>query len=69
MTDTITLAKQAGLAPLSGGILEESLERFAQLIRADERESCAMVCINMQAGWNSDDQIECASAIRARGTT
>jgi hypothetical protein len=41
----------------------ESVERFADLIRADEREACAKVA----DGYIGADPI--ADAIRARGTT
>ena len=55
----------------------DSLERFAALVRADEREACAKVC-ESQAGpeldfpderSNAQDAMafECAAAIRARG--
>ena len=37
MTNIIALAKKAGFTALSAGILEDALERFAELIRADER--------------------------------
>ena len=43
--------------------------RFAELVAEAEREACAMVCDGMQDGWASDDHIECAAAIRARGET
>ena len=49
------------------------LERFADLVRADEREECAKVCENIYEGdeacgdWPSPEQ--CAAAIRARGET
>ena len=43
----------------------ESVERFANLIRADEREACAKV--TMVWPFNSPKQI--AAFIRARGTT
>jgi hypothetical protein len=48
-------------------------ERFAALVRADEREACAKVCENIYEGdeacgdWPSPEQ--CAEAIRARGNT
>jgi hypothetical protein len=32
-----------------------------------ERDACVAVCMGMQNGWPSDDQIACAEAIRARG--
>lgn len=43
----------------------ESVEKFAEFIRADEREACAKVA--MVWPFNSPKQI--ADAIRARGTT
>jgi hypothetical protein len=52
------------------------LERFAELIRADEREACAALCESMGVHpalnvWNGGPdwykrQKECAAAIRAR---
>ena len=52
----------------------EDLERFAALVRADEREACAKVCENNvspkpQYHWWSDVCRMLASAIRARGNT
>lgn len=50
----------------------EAIERFAELVRADEREACAQVCEatpKIRAyGNNRALQDECAAAIRARGT-
>lgn len=48
-------------------IVQGQLERFAQLVAAAEREACAKVCEDMQNGWASDDHLQCADAIRARG--
>ena len=48
------------------------LERFAELVRADEREACAKLCEELDiegwrdAGWDMGT-IDCAAAIRARG--
>ena len=45
------------------------LERFAALIRADEREACAKVCealFDMEDDSCSEAE-QCAAAIRARG--
>ena len=40
--------------------------KFAELVRADEREACAEICDLMdQHGWK--DASRCASEIRARG--
>ena len=50
----------------------EALERFAALVRADEREACAKVCENID---DYDENIDTyysdtyAAAIRARGET
>lgn len=66
----IELAKQAGLktyqekAPGLDGMVGswEAIEAFADLIRADEREACALM---------ADDAmfVELADKIRARGNT
>ena len=73
------LALQAGFPPhwtTDDGYLIEKWEKFAALVeaaaRADEREECAKVCIQMA---NRCDDIRkaaleaAAEAIRARGTT
>jgi hypothetical protein len=44
---------------------DQLLERFAKLVRADEREACAKVCEDK--GYYS--AVVCADAIRARGNT
>ena len=44
---------------------DDSLERFAELVRADEREACAKVC-DAEATVEGIAQ-KCAAAIRARG--
>ena len=52
------------------------LERFAELVRADEREACAKVCDHVVMGKNPDDihsdsqwaALTLAAEIRARGT-
>ena len=59
--------------------ITREIERFAELVRADEREACAKVCetlgvhpaLNVFAGgpdWYKHGK-ECAAAIRARGNT
>lgn len=55
------LAEQAGLDPC---VFYDNLLRisdFAELVRQDEREACAVLCDD----WYFSD--ECAAAIRARG--
>lgn len=47
------------------------LERFAALVAAKEREACARVCEELKWSRNTDWEagtLDCASAIRARGT-
>ena len=48
----------------------ETLERFAALVAAAEREACARVCEDDVQTWSHPGSItreECAAAIRARG--
>ena len=52
----------------------EFLERFADLVRADEREACAKVCETLwdtpTNGMATEEQCygdKCAAAIRAKG--
>jgi hypothetical protein len=60
------LADEAGLFWQYSPAYEKCLERFAELIRADEREACAKLCESeghrIDASWES-----CAIAIRQRG--
>jgi hypothetical protein len=71
------LAEQAGLSrefSVSGLWLadDDELERFAELVREDEREACAKLCDDLQLtdlcirDW-ADGTYDCAKAIRARG--
>jgi hypothetical protein len=51
---------------------EFDLERFAELVRQDERELCAKVCLELTQAKVSGDSyedgtVDCAKAIRARG--
>ena len=47
----------------------ESIEKFAALIRADEREACAQVCDEVNKEYDGEEVSASwiASAIRARG--
>ncbi len=49
---------------------DETLERFAALVAATEREACAKVCEETTASWTQDlyniGCVDCAAAIRAR---
>ena len=73
------LAEQAFMVCLKG-ISEENwqqVERFAELVRQDEREACAKLCESMGVHpalnvWGGGPewykrQKECAAAIRSRG--
>ena len=69
--DIIRMAREAGyidsqFTPIT------TLERFAALVAAAEREACARVCDEKREewGWDDDGQLaarDCANAIRARG--
>jgi hypothetical protein len=73
MRDTIDMAREA-TKDREGSIdwvfSDEELERFAALVRADEREACAKVCEEIYTGeeacgdWPTPEM--CAAAIRAR---
>jgi hypothetical protein len=56
------MAREANL-PACHTTHPKALERFAALVREDEREECAKLC--EQPGWNAANW--CAKAIRARG--
>ena len=73
--DIIKLAQECqliGMRPHLDGIYQEALEKFANLVAAQEREECSKVCIQMA---NRCDDIRkaaleaAAEAIQARGTT
>ena len=76
MTDLIALAKQVGLMPYTVAKNHKALQAFAELIRQDEREKCAVLCdghyhlstSGSPYQWESTSS-ECAEAIRARTTT
>ena len=53
-----------GMRPHLDGIYQESLQKFAALVAAQEREECAKLFDNQNI-WDE----EVAIAIRARGTT
>jgi hypothetical protein len=73
MKTIIEMAREAGLRRFGPLNIDPELERFAALVRADEREACAKACENIYEGdeacgdWPSPEQ--CADAIRARGNT
>ena len=76
--DITRMAREAGISKPwdQEPIKWETLERFAELVAATEREACAALCFQMWDKWmNSADKSEftrpdaedCAAAIRARG--
>ena len=69
--DILRMAREAGIANVFlPPQFFDPLERFAALVAAAEREQCAKVCIR-QIGLSVpsyDTAIQCADAIRARGT-
>jgi len=81
MKTVIEMAREAGL--VGGPVYARGLERFAELVRADEREACAKVCEELlerpsgyQGTWEGYGKFktqmtgqECATAIRARSNT
>jgi hypothetical protein len=70
------LAEQAGLAYkmsngkywIDAGEPDIHLERFAELVRQDEREACAKLCDEKadEHGWEGNYAYQCAAAIRGR---
>jgi hypothetical protein len=83
MKTEIELAKQAGWEYADDDRGFEPLWRFAELVRADEREACAKVCEGLldrpsgyQGTWEGYGKFktqmtgqECAAAIRNRSNT
>lgn len=75
------LAEQAGLLHLwvygsepTGSLMikpieQQIIERFAELVRQDERDACAKLCESIDAEYEGEDVLAtwCADAIRARG--
>jgi len=49
----------------NGLTLHGDIEHFAELIRQEEREACADVCVKLAIGGGF--AADCAAAIRARG--
>ena len=72
MKTVIEMAREAGFNLEQGFLLritgiDEDLERFAELVRADERESCAKVCESH--GPTLANGAMLAEAIRNRSNT
>ena len=70
----IEMAEQASLSRQDWWKDDEALERFAEQVRADEREACAKVCDDLYRAWTLTDQedleppdaLDCKRAIKAR---
>ena len=70
--DLISMAKEVWVVgDVYIGPSHESLEQFAALVAAHEREQCAKVCEQLGASTNGtyERNVECAAAIRARSST
>jgi hypothetical protein len=75
--DIIRMAREAGAwsqqkknCEVEYVMSAESIARLVALVRADEREACALVCIdiaNKPSNVVLGVAINCAAAIRARG--
>ena len=78
MKTTIDMAREAGIDAEKDTLCRyegwlEPLKAFEALVRADEREACAKVCIDLAHKWTrvgywgqQTEYHECARAIRAR---
>lgn len=80
MKTLIEMAREAGFHvgdQFVAGASEAELKRFADLVRADERELCAKVCddllvpvhisLDNESLWEAAT-LDCADAIRARSS-
>ena len=47
--------------------IDEQLERFAELVRQDERDACAKLCEDLHDCEPEPRPDDCAATIRARG--
>jgi hypothetical protein len=68
--DIIRMAREAGISKPwdQEPVKWETLERFANLVAAAEREACAKVAEEWQLGIDDPKyQTDCATAIRERG--
>ena len=75
MKTVIEMARKTRLDVYAFGTNHEKfvtvLERFAELVRADEREACAKMCENYVEGYDRDYRelgLELADEIRSRKT-
>ena len=63
--DIIRMAREAGLVMYDYS--HPSLERFAHLVAAAEREACAAVCDKLGDEYADANPADCAFVIRERG--
>ena len=69
MKTVIEMAREAEIGDSHGHMIRNelsNLERFAELVRADEREACAKVCDDLHPGLATK---RAAEIIRARCNT
>ena len=64
--DGLGFVHDAGDVPSKWQFTPKELERFAELVRADEREACAKMCDELHPGLATR---VAAEHIRARGNT
>ena len=74
MKTVIEMAREAGFNKNELAYLGDNFTRFAELVRADEREACAKVCedtydLFVREKPSRASALDAATAIRARGTT
>ena len=76
MKTVIEMAREAGAIPIHKDYKQqalvgnENIERFAELVRADEREACAMLAWSaVLAMTDADTADKMLSAIRVRSST
>ena len=68
--DIVKWAQEAAIMPPDWGATENqwrSLEAFANLVAAAEREACAAVCDKLGDEYADANAADCAFAIRERG--
>lgn len=69
MKTVIEMAREAGSGAMFIRQHANFLQKFADLIRADEREACAKACEELfdMEDDSCNEAEQCAEAIRARG--
>ena len=73
--DIIRMAREAGFfhtgtEPQYFSCRTTSIERFAAIVAASEREACAKLCETLEPlCYDTAGYTDCAAAIRARGNT